>query len=313
MKKFLNKTGVFAVIIVFIFTILNVFQWVYNDDPPHYRLQYQEVAKNNDVYNGVIIGTSQATHGIRPSMIDSKDIQFYNFSLNGSSPEFYLKWYTHFFTENYSKVDYWIISVDNYFLSGDGWRKFEQDSEYFPNKTLTELIFEHNDLDKSLLISNRIPLLKYRSRMKEVIGLKKSNYLFLAEEYDKGYISLENRVVRADLKRSDNFRVELSEKSMRQFEKLIDLISKTGAKIIFVIPPEFDLKPEHYSDTKLFLDQISDQKGIPLLDFNNANYQAQFSQDSLFTNLNHLNKKGSKVLGQLLNKALYQNEGVIRQ
>lgn len=312
MTTFLKKIGILALTLVGIFIILNGIHATYNDDPPHYRLQYQEVVKNNGLYNGAIIGTSQATYGIKPSMIDSKNLHFFNFALNGSSPDFYLKWYTHFFTKHHSNIDYWILSADHYFLSGKGWRSLEHDSEYLPDSTYMNLLFKSPDLDKSVLIYNRIPLLKYRSRTKDAIGLKQSKFMYINESYDKGFISIKNRFTKKKLGRSPDFDSKLSENSTNQFIRLIDLISKSGSKILIIIPPEFRLKPEEYKETKLFLNELSDNKKIPLIDFNSSEYTSFFDDESLFVDTNHLSGKGSMILGQLLNQALNRDKSIFR-
>lgn len=151
--------------LLIIFISINIFQSHFNDDYPHYKLQYSETTNITSSYNGIIIGTSHATHSIRPSYLDSTGISFYNLSLNGSNPEFYLNWYSEIFEKYHPKIKYCIISVDNYFIANKGYRELEQDSEYFPIGTTVDLFFSNKNINKTALFLNSFPALKYRTRV----------------------------------------------------------------------------------------------------------------------------------------------------
>ena len=91
MKRFIKHICIFFAIIITIVWSLNTLQRHFNSEPPHYKLHYLETVNTTSQYNGIIIGNSQATHSIRPSLLDTLDVMYYNLTLNGSNPDFYLK------------------------------------------------------------------------------------------------------------------------------------------------------------------------------------------------------------------------------
>ncbi len=293
--------------LILVFLALNIFLSKHNDEPPHYRLQYQESLNKNSIYNGAIIGNSNATHSIRPSKLDTLDIRFYNFALNGGTQNFYSDWYNDLFVINHPKIDYWIISADHYFITRNE-RNFTSDSEYFPVKHFWSLLIGDNEYDKKNLIANKIPLLKYRSRVKGSLNKNtQGKYKFLIEDFDRGYISLEKKN-NIDISGPKIIKEKISIEAKEHFIKLINRISEHGSKLVFVIPPEYNLSEEQYKDHKKFLTKLSLEKNIPLYDFNEKKYHEILHRRENFTDLIHLNKKGSLLFSNLLREKLYQNE-----
>jgi hypothetical protein len=310
MVKFVKNIAWLSTVVFLLFLTLNIFLSQYNDDPPHYRLQYQESLSQTSDYNGVIIGNSKLTHSIRPSKLDTLDIKFYNLALNGATQHFYFDWYKDLFIINHPKVDYWIISADAYFLSGSG-REVEKDSEYFPFKYFWNLLIEDNGYHKKDLIANKIPLLKYRSRIKESFNDNTQGfYKFLVEDYDRGYISLE-RIDNPVFHGSKNVKLQITKYNQEKFKNLINRLSESDSKLVLIIPPEFDLKQNLYKNNKEFLIKLSLEKNIPLYDFNDKAYSELLNKKENFCDRNHLNKKGSMVFSDLLRKELYNNERTI--
>lgn len=308
MKRFIKHIAWISTIIGLLFLALNTFLSTYNDEPPHYRLQYQETLNQNGNYNGIIIGNSNATHSIRPSQLDTLDIRFFNLALNGATQNFYLNWYNDVFVKHHPKVNYWIISADHYFVTRNE-RLLTNDSEYLPFKSFWKFLIEDNDYNKRDLIINRIPLLKYRSRVKGSLNKNtQGKYKFLIEDYDRGYISLEKISRSNNLPEQNHIKRKVSKKAEENFIKLIDRISQDGSKLVFVIPPEYNISENQYKDHKDFLTKLSLERDIPLFDFNDEIYRELLNKRENFCDLIHLNKKGSLILSNLLRKELYQND-----
>lgn len=303
MKKFLQQLSIFSAIIFALMFLLNIFQSRYNNEPPHYRLQYIETANSQSKYNGAIIGTSMATHGIRPSQLDTLNRAYFNLALNGSSPDFYLKWLNNLFKKSHPKVDYWIVSTDSYFLSGNGWRSFEHDSEFFPFKNFWEMIMS-SSLDKSMLISNRIPLIKYRRRILNSFESNQGPYEFIENEYDRGYISLKRNDT-FDFNKDRNYPQEITENAKAKYTELIDSLLSLGGEIIIIIPPQLNLLPKHYAQSKLFLEELSKEKNIPVYDFNEEEFRDKLQSTENFVDFLHLNGKGSMKFSSMLKNVIF--------
>src|SRR6185295_4731084 len=77
MKKFLRELVIIFAVILLLAIIINYrFGKNYYN---HYELQYKELVTPKKKIDGIILGTSHGTHGIRPEVLDSLGIGFYNF------------------------------------------------------------------------------------------------------------------------------------------------------------------------------------------------------------------------------------------
>jgi hypothetical protein len=133
---FLKKIGLFLSILLLILIALDF--WMDRELNPHYALQYREVFDPKVKANVIILGASHATHGINPKYLEDDRLRVYNFSLNGASPSFNLKWYKKIFQPRYPPPQYVIYGVHwGMFDEGLLQRKIEQDSKYYPLRFLS--------------------------------------------------------------------------------------------------------------------------------------------------------------------------------
>lgn len=88
-----------------------------------YYGQYYELF--NNVYNAdtIFIGTSHGTHGVNPLHFeaDYPHRSFYNFSLNGTVPSYYLQWYQILKNEAKYPVPDTVIYCVDWFMCDSGW------------------------------------------------------------------------------------------------------------------------------------------------------------------------------------------------
>lgn len=308
MKLFIQNGLIFFLILLGIFGSINIFQSTYNDEPIHYSLQYHETTNKTSKYNGIIIGTSHATHSIQPSLLDNTGINFYNLALNGSSPEFYINWYTELFLKYHPRVDYCIISVDNFFFSSFSWRMFEQDSEFFPRSSLIKFLLSKNKYDKSLLFLNSIPAFKYRNRFKASLKLQTGDPIYNKSEYDRGFIPYEIAYNQKLFTRDENIDNQLSELQQNSFIKLIELLQSENVKIIIVMPPEYSLDLGEYSSLKKFISQVSLNNNIPFYDFNSEYSDPELHKIDYFSDKAHMNMKGSTQFSKKLSAVIINHQ-----
>jgi len=303
MKRFLFETSYFFAAIFGIVLSLNTLQKHFNNEPPHYRKQYIETVDSRSICNAIIIGNSQATHSAIPSVMNTTGMDYYNLALNASSPSFYINWLNNIFTINHPKADYWIVFASPGFMSGRGWRKFEQDSEFFPLDDFCRMLFFKNDLDKELLFSNRYPFLKYRGRIAESFNDNWGPYEFVVESYDRGYITLRRNDI-FDFGNLKHYKKRISKEAEVTFTKLIDMLSTFGGEIILVIPPEYDLSFDQYASVKEFLLSLSRNRTIQLYDFNDPIYSIRLNQVGNFVDSVHMSQRGSILFSTVLKNAL---------
>ena len=156
MKLFLDKIAIIIGILIILFISVDLFQTHYNNYPQHYKLQYDEIATKKDSFDGIIIGTSHATHSIMPSILDKTGIRFYNFALNGANPIFYSFWFKEVYLKSFKMPKYCIFQIDYFmFHNLSVSRVFEQDAEYFPFKTFLSCLCNVSKYNtKELLMSH---------------------------------------------------------------------------------------------------------------------------------------------------------------
>src|SRR4030042_1056875 len=103
MKKPLKKMAVFLLLLFLILILMDY--WMDYEPNPHYPLHYEEIFHRKVNADLVILGASQATHGINPKYLETEHLKVFNFALNGAPPSFYLKWYN-IFRHHYRKPSY---------------------------------------------------------------------------------------------------------------------------------------------------------------------------------------------------------------
>lgn len=98
------------------------YQQYKNRESYHYYGQFYEMFENMYSADVLFIGTSHAAHGVNPLYIEEEnpDYSFYNFSLNGSNPKYYLDWYEVFKESGYPTPEVIVFCVD-WFMCDDGW------------------------------------------------------------------------------------------------------------------------------------------------------------------------------------------------
>ena len=308
MKKFLKDFGVFLVIVFLVAIVINYCfgKRYYN----HYELQYKEIVEHTKKIDCIILGTSHGTHGIRPQVLDSLGPGFYNFAMNGSSPEFYWNWYTNVFAPNHPKPRYCIWATD-WFLFDTVWlwRQYEQDSEYFPDSVFYGNL-KSSAYNRQSLILNRIPFTKYKS-YKDLPNLfrRYDESQFIISKYKDGFLPYWPKKVEKFKDRYNNRLKDYYTISTRQqqiFEKLVQRMKDDGLQLIFVNIPEYGSKKTDYEKiiTFQYLDSFSRKNSIPFLNYNLDKRTPISDEKEFFADWGHLNDKGSWEFSMILRKDL---------
>lgn len=308
MKKFLNEFGIFFLIIALLAVVINYCfgKRYYN----HYELQYKEIVEHKKKIDCIILGTSHGTHGIRPEILDSMGVGFYNFAMNGSSPEFYWNWYTNVFAPNRPKPKYCIWATD-WFLFDTVWlwRQYEQDSEYFPDSVFYANL-RSSDYKRQSLILNRIPFTKYKS-YKDLPNLfrRYDESQFIISKYKDGFLpywpqKVEKFKDRYKNKLKDYFTI--STRQQQIFEKLVQRMKDDGIQLIFVNIPEYGSRKTDYERIATFqyLDSFARKNDISFLNYNLEKRTPISDEKDLFADWGHLNDKGSREFSMILRKDL---------
>ena len=303
MYKFTKNILLLTMVLLILASALNFVIGKRNKESPHYKLQYDELVNNKTGSNCIILGTSHATHGIRPSYLNLPGISVYNFALNGSTPEFYFKWYTEIFQKTYQKPEYIIYCID-WFLFDDHilLRRYEQDAEHFPFNVFIKKLINIKDYNNKSLLLNRFPIIKYKE-VSDLIHIITNvpNEKYPIEDYDRGFIPYE-----AYNPNSINYLEErISSRQVYYFENLMELLTNDGIKIIFVNIPEFgDIDNYKNKKTFDFFNEIANKHSVPILNYNIDKRSMINQQRAYYSDWMHLNGKGSSEFSKLLSRDL---------
>lgn len=300
MKTRFIKKGIFFSIFVLILVLMN--DWMDREGSPHYSLQYDEALHPKVNADVVILGASNAAHGINPKYLEKDHLKVFNFSLNGAGPYFYLKWYRKIFQRNYKKPECVIYGV-NWMMFADHrlQRQIENDSRYIP----LDIIFsEFRDLKTlNTLVLNRFPFIRGRRELPErFFGLFQKHARrspFILSGYYNGFIPYERkgRLDKQKGSKPQHDRVQIS-----AFEELLDEFKKDKIRVILVGVPGYlpSRSDANISEAMQLIHKIADERQIPFLDYETKRISDLNVNPDFFSDWIHLNEKGSVAFSELL-------------
>jgi len=268
---------------------------------PHYPLQYDEVFHPKVNADLVILGASQATHGINPKYLESEHLKVFNFALDGAPPSFYLKWYNKIFSHYYRKPSYVIYAV-HWVMFEDIFhgRRLESDSQYFPFPFFIKQLRDVKSLQT--LLFNRFALSRGR---KDVLSplVKKRREVYPRAKYYNGFIPFKER---KKLQKTVVVNPEVNPVQLEAFEQLLNDFKRDGIKVIFVQIPGYlyARDDQNISRNVQLLKGIAEKRGIPFLDYETERVSSINSNADLFADWTHMSEKGSEAFSKLLKQDL---------
>ena len=310
MKKFLTDLFLFSAIVVLLALGINWLVRTYNDEPVNFSKHYDELLDGEVNANAIVIGSSHGVHAVRPTLLNTDTYSFYNFALNGANPRFFLHWYRNLFKPFYTKPTYCIYTVD-WFIFNEFWlwRNFEQDSEFFPWSVFYNSYISDNHFNKSSLIANRFPLLKYRSLddLSKAFNLRKGDPRYPEEGYDKGFIPYKIEYDELLFQHSPvDVNSKIFEAQQRCFEELINIFQQADIKLIFLFTPEYGISAEEYAsiETMKVIYTLAEKYEVPVLNYNTDQRSKINDNHNNFSDWGHMNASGSRLFSSVLKEDL---------
>ncbi len=299
MGKPLKKIAVFFLLLFFILVLMNY--WMDYEPDPHYPLQYDEVFHPKVNADLVILGASQATHGINPRYLESEHLKVFNFALDGAPPSFYLKWYHQIFSPYYRKPSYAIYAV-NWLMFNDVLtpRQVEHDSQYFPFKVFLKQLRDIKSLQT--LLFSRFAFSKQRKQVLYLLFNKKRGR-YARNKYYNGFIPFKEKT---KFRNAEDLNVEVNPVQLEAFLQLLNDLERDGIKVIFVHIPGYlyGRKTENISKNIQLLKEIAEKRGIPFLNYETERISPINTNPDLFADWTHMSEKGSEVFSKLLRQDL---------
>ena len=272
--------------------------------------QYEVLMDPSSPPRLIILGSSRAHVGINPKYLETFDETVYNLAMNGNSPSFYLEWYRKLYKGHLKRKPETVIFCFDWDMLYPSKRTYEQDSEYWPLAFFLKTLIFDPGVSKRTLLMNRFAAVKHRGDVLYRLIKYRTIEPTMPEEAYKGYLPLvqneavtQLEIAEADRTRSDLLIVE-DPKQRKAFLDLMDEFQRDGVKVVLVsLPdylPELSERMKGIKDAYAFIRKFSDDRGIPLLDYN-AGQTTEISYNrSLYYNRTHLNKPGSTLFSRVL-------------
>jgi len=300
-KNILRFLKRFSLLLILLLIILEITNFIFSRImTTHYRPTYKELFTPSVCAETVIFGSSSSVHGINPKYLDRDFNRFFNFSFNGTNPEFYYKWYTHIFRKYYPRPSCIIYAI-NWYMFDDDWmsRKFEDDAEFWPFKLFISELFNNNNRKRILL--TRFPILKYHDRF---IKMSFKEPRIVIEKYYHGYVPI---IKRPEL----SFRIVKAtdrEKQKTFFEKLLKEFKRDSIPVVAIQMPEYLPGRDNKDQNRKFFIDIFSKYNFPYLDYNGDRITEINYDSTAFLDWGHLSEAGaikfSKMLGNQLQEVL---------
>lgn len=268
------------------------------------ELQFAELLTPEVRAELVIFGSSHASYGIHPGVLERAGVEVYNFAIAGSSPRYYLNWYENLFRRSPHRPSTILYAVDWFMFDENLWkRQFEDDSEYFPVELFLRLLVSP-DTSRRTLIMNRYPLIKERFYF-ETIFVARTDYHDVAmEKFYHGYAPLEHRSSLAPRA----IALHHDEHQVRALETLLSMIQEDGLDVVFVQVPEYLGGRSIQGESPTVVDEVVHRTRLPYLNYNGERVGEINSDPALFSDWGHLNEKGSHRFSELLLQDLAKEE-----
>ena len=296
MKKFLKNISSFLLILLLLnLILLNFSKKLYFEDYDDYSLDF----------NTYLMADS---HGERLKE-DTNKFNVYNFSA-GSESYFDMKRKLNFLIEK-SSIDTLIISVDGHALSPY--------REKFNNLDKSRIYATYNDYDSKInyyreLIKSRIVFLQPKmallireysyEKLKSGFFTQRTKKFNPANDYWSD-LEISKKIKKAKNRAQMQFKYESY--SLRLKKTLIEIIKICHENNITLIGIKFPITETYYdiiATDDMGADIIFKEKGIKVLDFSTL----FLNDDSMFSDQDHLNRKGARVFTKILMDSLQRTE-----
>lgn len=311
-KKAILKSGIFAIILILILSVLNA---IFVLKTGHFAKLKEGLYKHeNEVYDVALLGSSHMNGAVNPNIIwGEQGITSFNFATAGQPIDvtYYL------LKEVVKKRDISIAVLDVYYLGltdefgKEGHIRYVLDSMKFSNNKVDAII---NTTPRDQWANYFLPLFKYHDRWKE---LKEEDFFYNTSEtyYNKGFSAGSKQYGKDSL--SDITVTETADLPLKSEEylcKIIDLSKKENFQLVFINAPHdyestMSMENWHKEPAKMFnkVAEIAKKNNIPFINYNNLFDEIDFNFKTDMLNEGHTNILGSYKISSHLGKFLKKN------
>lgn len=324
MKKFLKQSAFGLLVLI----IINLAIAIYYEYPAYTaiknnthknHLKWNDIHKNKNTYDLIIIGTSRAYTAFNPTVLDST-LESHSYNMGTSSQDIAETYYSLKEIFDYQKPK--IIILDLFLPWSDTvhdfYQTFNNASFFSSNKNKFDLVTKGYG---GLGVANYcIPILKFKNYIKQDISslFSKGNRTKIENNWIRGFLYDTTTVTKEQISKFEpisNFdNTSFNEdRFFRYFHKIKKLVEKHNAKLICVRTPyppsRFELSDV---DTEgIYFKDFMKTTTIPYYDLNLFRRNKYIYHNSDFSDYHHPNYKGANKASMQLSEAIKDIDALI--
>lgn len=299
MKRFLIKTGITLIVLLFVAYGLDWFitRNLHRSDAKMFTT-YNTIYNDSLKSNAIIMGSSRGQVQYSPYIIESiTGLNCYNISVDGRCIDAEVVLYD-IYCQHAPKPKYIIQNIDCGTLQMSNGYEREQYLPYLNDRKLYNLICEN---EKYTWIDRWFPLIRYagyREVIKEGIGVK--NKMSRPDMY-KGYVSYEKEWNGSDFNLIDTIGFDCNPQAVEIFDRYLANCQRDSIKVILVYAPFYIGATEKMGSAVdsmfSFYQSFANRYGCEIL---NYTYDSLCYDTANFYNAGHLNRKGAEMFSTKL-------------
>lgn len=277
-------------------------------------LDFARVAAAQTQDAGIILGASHVKVGLDPTRLPEVGVTSYNHALFGASPSYVLDWYVNYYRKLRPPPGFAIVGISSRMFDPTLMkRKKLHDEEFYSTEEfLIDLVEGKHSLMN--LLRHRIPLLKYRSDHRRLLGARGARCDSIS-----GYIPLHG-VASASAEGAGSLgspgspqqgagrdfedSPQHSEQLVADFESLLDRLASEGVEVFLVSPPVHAASSGMSSRAEASVRRIAKQRNLTFLDYNNELHSEFNTRIENFFDWEHLNEAGSERFSRIVSDPL---------
>ncbi len=321
MKKFIKSVCVFFSLFIILNVIIHftyeypVYKAIENKTHKNY-LKWNDIHKNKNLYDLIIMGSSRAYTSVNPIMLDSL-INTNSYNMGTSAQDIAESYYMLEEIYEYQNPKY--IIMDLFFPSSDNSHDYYQifSNASFLNSYKIKFKLITKPYGVSGIANYTVPMLKLKNYVKQdlinfITSKKKQKKI--ETNWKKGFLYDTTTVTKKQISNFtpiSNFKNTTfnKERFNKYINKIIALAKVHNTKIICIRTPypptRFNLS--EIDDEGKYFSEVMKKENIPFYDFNDDNKKHLFT-DQDFSDYHHPNYKGAEKLSKELVKIITINK-----
>lgn len=257
---------------------------------------YAELFNGKTDWEGLVLGTSIAAHGIVPRLIARPGLRWYNFGVQGAAPAYHADWWR-LYRATGRKPKRVLYAIEWFSFTGTLSHIAEHDAEYLPLGLYLRWLVAP-ERSTSFLALNRWALYKARKPLQRaLVQGRRTDLILHMDRYDHGYVPA-TYVAFHETQRVDpgNVRPHV----FAAFRALVASWVAEGVDVVLVQAPSYTPLSGHHPIGTAAIAEVAREFRLPFLDYDGERRTAFNDVKANFIDYSHLSETGAQAFSRRL-------------